>query len=67
MVKIQILNGASAEETKSLVMSIAKVKSVSYAGEGLFIIAEVAASNLHKLERMKKEQKIVAMEFAEAG
>jgi GTP-binding protein HflX len=66
LVKIQIPNGARAEKTKSLVMSIAKVKSVSYASEGLSIIAEVAASNLPKLERMKKEQKIVAMEFAEA-
>jgi GTP-binding protein HflX len=66
MIKLRIPNGANAEETKSLVMRVAKVTSISYAEDGLSIIAEVATSNLPKLERMKKEHKIVAMEFAEA-
>jgi GTP-binding protein HflX len=67
VIKLHVENGVAAEETKSVLMSMGKINSTSYSEGGVSIIAEVAASNLPKLERMKKEQKITTLEFLEEG
>jgi GTP-binding protein HflX len=67
VIKLHVENGVAAEETKSVLMSMGKINSTSYSEGGVSIIAEVATSNLPKLERMKKEQKITTLEFLEEG
>lgn len=65
IVKLQIPNDSQCEETKSLVLSVAKAKSLNYAEDGLLMVAEVDASDIPRLEKMKKAKRIVAMEFVE--
>ena len=65
--RLRIPKGTEAEETKSQILKISRTESVSYTEDCISMIVEVAASNIPRLERMKKEQRIVSMEFAETG
>lgn len=67
MIKLLIPNGTASEETKSILTKLGKIISTGYAEGGLSMVVEVEASNLPALERMKKEQRIVATESPEAG
>ena len=65
MVTLRIPNGTSAEETKARILRVVNVKSMSYSEDGLSIVAEVTASNLPQLERMKNERRIAQIEYME--
>jgi GTP-binding protein HflX len=61
-IKLVIPNCAAAEETKSLIMEMGRITSTTHSNGAFLITAEFAESYLPKLEKMKKEKKIVTIE-----